>query len=120
MSSHIGNIALDVNDPKFFLKYLNVNSINRISDMDSENRNSRDNVIIFVFSIILGIIANIFTNKEIWWVVTGLSDLLLALLIWKVYTYNKNKKVLRKMVKPLIKTSEDLGSQFPGIKSTDF
>jgi 2-oxoglutarate ferredoxin oxidoreductase subunit beta len=59
-------------------------------------------------------------NKEIWWVVTGLSDLLLALLIWKVYTYNKNKKVLRKMVKPLIKTSEDLGSQFPGIKSTDF
>jgi uncharacterized membrane protein HdeD (DUF308 family) len=109
-----GNFELDAIDPLFALKYITLQGVTQISVMNRQNRNDRDNIIIFISSILIGIITSIFTNYDIWFMVMLLGNILLIIGIWKVLEYNRQRKDLRKQMRQILLDAKALNMNIPG------
>jgi len=110
-----GNFNLDLNDSLAIKKYSIIQGINRISDLVSKNREDKYNLVTFIASIFLGILANIFVNRENWILVLVMAIILLLIVIWRIIHYNKERNELRNIARPLLLDSKRLNMGLPNI-----
>lgn len=96
-------------DPLFWDRQVTMESINRASDLITENHNLKWNYITIILTLIVSIIIGFFINSKNYLGIFGLLDILMILFIFLSYKYYKRRIELSNLKEKIWTTAGKLG-----------